>query len=180
MAFAIWHKVSWTMQIWVSEEAYWWDKLIQSHKNHYTETKFRENGKQLKYQNFLCIFGKFLCKMSLLKTYFVVLVPGIELLIQPLFCFHNPITQLLRYVPQGSEKKWCFHTALLSRGEWKNWMWEASAHYTPAIYIRMPPGTQGGGGVQWQDPVTLANARGPSRRELVRGGSCNFKRVKRV
>ena len=42
----------------------------------------------------------------------------------------------------------------------------------------MPPGTQGGGGVEWQDPVTLANARGPSWRELVRGGSCNFKRVK--
>ena len=44
----------------------------------------------------------------------------------------------------------------------------------------VPPGTQGGGGVEWQDPVTLANARGPSWRELVRGGSCNFKRVKRA
>ena len=51
---------------------------------------------------------------------------------------------------------------------------------TPAIYICVPPGTQGGGGVKWQDPVTLANARGPSRRELVRGGSCNLKRVNRA
>ena len=75
--------------------------------------------------------------MSLLKTYFVVLVPGIELLIQPLFCFHNPITQLLRYVPQGSEKKWCFHTALIYTTNFVP-KWKTSAWRLAFPHVKLP------------------------------------------
>ena len=44
----------------------------------------------------------------------------------------------------------------------------------------MHPGTQGGGGVEWQDPVNLANVRVPSLPVTGRGGSGNFKKVKKA
>ena len=42
----------------------------------------------------------------------------------------------------------------------------------------MHSGTQGGGGVEWQDPVNLANARVPSLPVTEGGGLGNFKKDK--
>ena len=39
----------------------------------------------------------------------------------------------------------------------------------------LDPGTQRGGEVKWEDPVTLTIERGSSLLELVRGGSGNLK-----
>ena len=41
-------------------------------------------------------------------------------------------------------------------------------------------GSQGGGGVEWQDAVNLANARVPSLLAVERGGSDKFEWVKRA